>query len=183
MVRPLSRRLEPPAPLHVGKANCGKPPVTTCYHSSALPASNRDTLTLIHSTGEVLSLARRRESTNRNIRPPLARRAPSRPSQFPLRVSRSRFNSPRLEAPRSLRPRPRLSFSVTSSFTPSLSLSLSILHFAHLHLSFSAIRLFYSFFFFDAASRSNYLRVLSDMFGGKIRQHCFCYYEIPHGKK
>lgn len=29
-----------------------------------LPASNRDTLTLIHSTGEVLSLARRRESTN-----------------------------------------------------------------------------------------------------------------------
>lgn len=29
-----------------------------------LPASNRDMLTLIHSTGEVLSLARRRESTN-----------------------------------------------------------------------------------------------------------------------
>lgn len=29
-----------------------------------LPASNRDTLTLIHSTGEVLSLAHRRESTN-----------------------------------------------------------------------------------------------------------------------
>lgn len=29
-----------------------------------LPASNRDTLTLIHSTGEVLSLARRCESTN-----------------------------------------------------------------------------------------------------------------------
>ena len=29
-----------------------------------LPASNRDTLTLIHSTGEVLSLARWRDSTN-----------------------------------------------------------------------------------------------------------------------
>lgn len=35
-----------------------------------LPASYSDTLTLIHSAGEVLRLARWRESANRNIYPP-----------------------------------------------------------------------------------------------------------------
>lgn len=60
-----------------------------------LPASNRDTLTLIHSTGEVLSLACLRESTNTDtLTPPLGQAACTNPPslfQFHISLSLSLF--------------------------------------------------------------------------------------------
>ena len=47
-----------------GRSQLREAPGNHMLSQLGLPASNRDMLTLIHSTGEVLSLACRRESTN-----------------------------------------------------------------------------------------------------------------------